>query len=47
MYGWAISATPGGNLTIDSAPTSATIGQVGTIDVSWTGRPWASGTWER
>ena len=37
MYAWAISATPGGNLTMDSAPTSATTGVVGTIDLSWTG----------
>jgi subtilisin family serine protease len=37
MYSWIISATPGGNLTIDSAPTSATLGAVETIDVSWTG----------
>jgi hypothetical protein len=37
MYSWTISATPGGNLTIDSAPTSATLGEVGTIEVSWTG----------
>jgi hypothetical protein len=37
MYSWAISATPGGNLVIDSAPNSATLGAVETIDVSWTG----------
>jgi hypothetical protein len=37
MWTWAISATPGGNMTIDSAPTSATVGATGTIDVSWTG----------
>jgi hypothetical protein len=37
MYTWAISATPGGNLTIDSAPTSATLGAVEAIDLSWTG----------
>lgn len=37
MYSWTISATPGGNLTIDSAPTSATIGTTGTIETSWTG----------
>jgi hypothetical protein len=43
MYSWIISGTPGGNLTIDSAPTSATIGTVGTIDVSWTGA--TAGQW--
>jgi hypothetical protein len=37
MYSWVISATPGGNLTIDSAPTSATLGTTATIQVSWTG----------
>jgi subtilisin family serine protease len=43
MYTWAISATPGGNMTIDSAPTSATIGVTETIDVSWTGA--TAGEW--
>jgi subtilisin family serine protease len=37
MYSWAISGTPGGNLTIEGAPTAATIGTTGTIDLSWTG----------
>jgi hypothetical protein len=37
MYSWIISATPGGSLTIDSAPTSATSGAIETISVSWTG----------
>jgi hypothetical protein len=37
MYSWAISATPGGNLSIDSAPTSATTGSIETIDLSWSG----------
>jgi subtilisin family serine protease len=37
MYTWAISATPGGNLAIDSAPSSATLGSVGTVSVSWSG----------
>jgi subtilisin family serine protease len=36
MYSWVISATPGGNLNIDSAPTSATLGAIETINVSWT-----------
>jgi hypothetical protein len=43
MYSWAISATPGGNLTIVSAPTSATNGTTGTINVSWTGA--TAGQW--
>ena len=37
MYSWIISTTPGGNLIIDSAPNTATLGAVETIDVSWTG----------
>ena len=37
MYSWLISATPGGNLTVDNAPTSATIGTTQAIDVSWSG----------
>ncbi|MGI9529813.1 MAG: S8 family serine peptidase, partial [Acidimicrobiia bacterium] len=37
MYLWDISATPGGNLTLDSAPTSATLGATEPIDFSWTG----------
>jgi hypothetical protein len=43
MYSWIISETPGGNLMIDSAPSSATIGTTGTIDVSWTGA--TAGQW--
>jgi len=43
MYTWAISATPGGSLVIDAAPTSATLGAVETIDVSWTGA--TAGQW--
>ncbi|MFZ7111693.1 MAG: S8 family peptidase [Desulfatiglandales bacterium] len=43
LYTWAVSATPGGNLTIDSAPSSATIGAVGTVDISWTGA--TTGQW--
>jgi len=43
MYSWIVSATPGGNLSIDAAPTSATIGATGTIDVSWTGA--TAGQW--
>jgi len=36
MYSWVVSATPGGNLSIDSAPASATLGQTATINLSWT-----------
>lgn len=36
-FDWSISATPGGNLTIDSAPVSAAIGSGGSVDVSWSG----------
>ena len=43
MYNWVVSATPGGNLNIDSAPASATLGAVETIDVSWTGA--TAGQW--
>jgi subtilisin family serine protease len=43
MYTWVISATPGGNLIIDSAPTSATLGATETIDLSWTGA--TAGEW--
>jgi subtilisin family serine protease len=42
MYSWVIPNAPGGNLTIGSAPTSATTGQTGTINFSWTG---AGATW--
>ena len=35
--------TPGGSLTVASAPASAVIGTLGTIDVSWTGA--AAGQW--
>jgi hypothetical protein len=43
MYTWAISATPGGSLTIDAAPTSATLGATEAIDLSWTGA--TTGEW--
>ncbi|MEZ4661541.1 MAG: S8 family serine peptidase [Caldilineaceae bacterium] len=43
MYSWIISATPGGNLTIDSAPAAAAIGQIGTVNVSWSGA--TAGQW--
>ena len=34
---WSVPLTPGGSLVVDSAPTSATLGSTGTIDVSWSG----------
>lgn len=37
MWTWSVPLATGGNLVIDSAPTSATVGQVATIDVSWSG----------
>jgi hypothetical protein len=43
MYTWAIPLATGGNLTINSAPTSATIGQIATIDISWAGA--TAGQW--
>jgi subtilisin family serine protease len=43
LYTWAVSATPGGNLTIDSAPVSATLGATEPVNVSWTGA--TAGQW--
>jgi hypothetical protein len=43
MYSWVVSATPGGNMMIDSAPAAATLGATETIDVSWTGA--TAGEW--
>jgi len=37
MSAWVISATPGGSLSVDSAPASAVIGSTGTVEYSWTG----------
>jgi hypothetical protein len=37
LYSWSVSNAPGGNLTVDSAPTSATIGEKDTIGISWSG----------
>jgi subtilisin family serine protease len=37
LYTWILSATPGGNLVISSAPTAATIGTTGTVNLSWSG----------
>jgi subtilisin family serine protease len=43
LFAWVISATPGGNMSIDSAPTSATAGATETIEVSWSGA--SAGQW--
>jgi len=43
MYSWTLSNTPGGNLTVASAPSSATIGAIGTINIGWTGA--TAGQW--
>ena len=43
MYSWAISATPGGNLSVNSAPTSATLGATETVMTSWSGA--TAGQW--
>lgn len=43
LYSWVVSATPGGNLEIDAAPTAATLGTTGTVDVSWSGA--TAGEW--
>jgi hypothetical protein len=37
LSSWVISATPGGSLVVDSAPTSATLATSGTVQVSWSG----------
>ncbi|MEZ4681134.1 MAG: hypothetical protein R2932_43665 [Caldilineaceae bacterium] len=37
LSSWVVSATPGGSLTIDAAPTTATLGESGTVEVSWSG----------
>ncbi len=43
LYVWDISATPGGTLTVDSAPASAVQGDTGTVQASWTGA--TAGQW--
>lgn len=43
MYNWVISATPGGNMSIDSAPTTAVSGNTESIDISWIGA--GAGEW--
>lgn len=37
MFTWAVPLATGGSLNIDSAPASATIGDLGTVQVSWSG----------
>jgi hypothetical protein len=43
LYSWQISNVPGGNMSIASAPTAATKGASGTVQVNWTGA--AAGQW--
>jgi hypothetical protein len=37
MSSWVVPLATGGNLNVDAAPASAVQGEVGTIDLSWTG----------
>lgn len=37
MFSWVVPLASGGNLSVDAAPASAVLGEVGTIDLSWTG----------
>ncbi|WDE09087.1 S8 family peptidase [Thalassomonas viridans] len=37
LYHWLISAKPGGNLTLEDVPESATLGETATIEANWTG----------
>jgi len=37
LFDWSVSATPGGGLSLDSAPAAAVVATTGTIDVSWAG----------
>ena len=37
LHYWEVPLASGGSLSVDAAPASVTIGQTGTIDVSWTG----------
>ncbi len=43
LFTWAISATPGGNLSLDSAPTAAVVGATEPINYSWSGA--TAGQW--
>jgi hypothetical protein len=37
MFSWDVPLASGGSLVVDSAPASATLATVGTIDLSWSG----------
>jgi hypothetical protein len=37
LFNWSVSATPGGNLGVDSAPASAVLGSTDPVDISWSG----------
>jgi hypothetical protein len=43
LYGWVLSATPGGNLTIAAAPASAVMGASGRVTAQWEAA--AAGQW--
>jgi hypothetical protein len=43
LHYWEVPLASGGSLSVDSAPTSATVGVPGTIDLSWSGL--AAGTY--
>jgi subtilisin family serine protease len=42
LFSWSVSATPGGNLSVDSAPASAVLGATEAVNISWSGA--AAGT---
>jgi hypothetical protein len=37
LFSWRVPSATGGSLSVDSAPASATLGETGTIEVSWSG----------
>ena len=37
LHYWEVPLASGGSLSVDAAPTSATVGETGTVDVSWSG----------
>lgn len=37
MWSWQVPLATGGSLSVDSAPTAATISTVGTVNISWSG----------
>ena len=37
LFDWSVSATPGGNLSVDSAPASATLGATEAVNINWSG----------